>query len=220
MKSTKTLLFAAILTVLSTGCVKHTITADRTLKVGNIYCSDGSILDPNTYKLENHDDASGIIFWVNDGDSIEEKAYIVSLRESYEKLSWCDTLIASGVTTSITAFDGAANTAALQTFIIKRECNAPAMEEAVAYNDGIESWFLPSVGQLMELFNQRELVKQALKACNGQDFDAVWYWTSTEDNSGPENLNYNAYIVSLKEGRIQATNKTLKYKVRPVKAIR
>ena len=68
MKSTKTLLFAAILTVLSTGCVKHTITADRTLKVGNIYCSDGSIVDPNTYKLENHDDASGIIFWVNDGD--------------------------------------------------------------------------------------------------------------------------------------------------------
>ena len=94
------------------------------------------------------------------------------------------------------------------------------MEEAVAYNDGIESWFLPSAGQLMEVYKQRELVKLALKACNGEDFNGIWYWTSTEDNSGPENLNYNAYIVSLKEGRIQATNKFLQYKVRPVKAIR
>lgn len=218
-KTIKTMLFA-VLMLLCAGCVKHTITTDRTLKVGNIYCSDGSIVDPDTYKHDNSDNAAGIIFWVNEGDSIEEKAYIVSLRESSESMFWADTLIASGVNTSITALDGAANTAALQTFKIKNGCNVPAMEEAVAYNDGIESWFLPSAAQLMEVYKQKDAVKYAMKACNGQDFEAVWYWTSTEDNSGAENLKYNAYIVSLKEGRIQATNKFLWHKVRPVKAIR
>ncbi len=201
------------------GCTKHTIIADRTLKVGNIYCSDGSVVDPDTYRAEGKDNAAGVVFWVNDTLDTEDKAYIVSLIDA-QKGNWCDTLVSTGVSTSIVENNGAANTAMLQTFEVRAKTKAPAMNIAVNFNDSIINWHLPSVNELMEIYRNRTAIDYALKACNGESFDKVWYWSSTEDNSGEQSKNFNACIVSLKEGRIQASHKFQSYYVRPVKVIK
>lgn len=215
----KIILFTACIALLATGCTKHTTVADRTLKVGNIYCSDGSVMDPDTYKIEGKDNAAGVIFWVNDTLDTEDKAYIVSLIDA-ENGIWCDTLVSAGVSTSITEYNGAANTAMLQAFEVRAKAKAPAMNIAVNFSDGIINWHLPSVKELMEIYRNREVIDYALKSCNGESFDKVWYWSSTEDNSGEQSKNFNANIVSLKEGRIQASHKFQSYYVRPVKAIK
>lgn len=214
----KTMLFLAALTVLA-GCVKHG-SIDRSLKVGNIYCNDGSAIDPITYKEKNMDNGVGVIFWVNEKekDSLEEKAFIVSLDEMDNKCFWCDTLITTRVTSSINSFDGAENTNTLQKFAIKNNCEIPATTHAVQYNkNGIENWYLPSVGQLLELYKNKNVIEKSIEACNGRFFDNVWYWSSNEDNA---NVDFNAYIVSVKEGRIQTAQKTFLYRTRPVKAIK
>lgn len=218
MKAKKVLL-VAIIALLATGCTKHTIVADRTLKVGNIYCSDGSVMDPDTYKSEGRDNAAGVIFWVNDTLDTEDKAYIVSLSNARKNI-WCDSLVSTGVSTSIDQYDGAANTAMLQTFEVRTSAKAPAMEIAVNFSEGIANWHLPSVKELMEIYRNKAVIKYALQACDGEGFDKVWYWSSTEDNSGEQSKHFNAYIVSLKEGRIQASHKFDSYHIRPVKAIK
>lgn len=217
--NTKNLLFMTLIILLATGCTKHTIVADRTLKVGNIYCSDGSVIDPETYKMEGHNNAAGVIFWVNDTLDTEDKAYIVSLCDAKKNI-WCDSLVSTGVSTSIDQYDGAANTAMLQTFEVRTGAKAPAMEMAVNFSEGIVNWHLPSVKELMEIYYNKAVITNALRACDGEGFDKVWYWSSTEDNSGEQSKHFNAYIVSVKEGRIQASHKFESYYVRPVKAIK
>ena len=132
----KLILFAACIALMASGCTKHTFLADRTLKVGNIYCSDGSVMDPDTYKSEGRDNAAGVVFWVNDTLDTENKAYIVSLIDA-EKGIWCDTLVSTGVSTSITEYNGAANTAMLQAFEVRAKTRVPAMNIAVYFSDGI-----------------------------------------------------------------------------------
>ena len=144
----KKVLLVAMIALLATGCTKHTIVADRTLKVGNIYCSDGSVMDPDTYKSEGRDNAAGVIFWVNDTLDTENKAYIVSLSNARKNI-WCDSLVSTGVSTLIDQYDGAANTAMLQTFEVRTGAKAPAMKIAVNFSEGIANWHLPSVKELI-----------------------------------------------------------------------
>ena len=215
----KILLFITSIVLLATSCTKHTLVSDRSLKVGNVYCSDGSVMDPDTYKSDGRDDAAGVIFWVNDTLDTEMKALVVSLNNA-QKSTWCDTLAATGVSTSIDEYNGSANTAMLQAFEMRNEVKASAAEIAVAFNEGIINWHLPSVKELMEIYQNRAIIKYALKICGGEDFTKIWYWSSTEDNYGEQNKNFYAYIVSLKEGRIHASHKFESYYVRPVKAIK
>lgn len=215
----KILLFIITIFMLNTACTKHTIVTDRSLKVGNIYCTDGSVVDPDTYVKEGLDNAAGIIFWVNDTLNSEDKAMVVSLSNARKDI-WCDSLTATGVSTSIAEYNGAANTATLLSFQTRTGSMAPAMNIAVKFNEGIVNWHLPSVAELMEIYKNTSTINKALQACDGEDFDKVWYWSSTEDNSGEQNKNFYAYIVSLKEGRIQASYKLEEYHVRPVKAIK
>lgn len=217
MKKILPLIISIIL--LASSCTKHTLIADRTLKVGNIYCADGSVMDPDTYKSEGRDNAAGVIFWVNDTLDTEDKAFVVSLTNARKDI-WCDSLTATGVSTSIDQYNGAANTAMLQTFEVRTGSKAPAMEIAVKFSDGIVNWHLPSVMELMEIYRNRAAIRYALKVCDGEDFNDVWYWSSTEDNSGEQSKNFYAYIVSLEQGRIQASYKLESYHVRPVKAIK
>lgn len=212
-------LFVAILILMVTGCKKHTISSDYSLKVGNVYCSDGSVMDPETYTNEGRNDAVGVVFWVNDTLSTQDKAYIVSLKNE-RKTIWCDTLISTGVSTSIEQFDGAANTAILQTFEVEKKVDAPAMDIATTYIDGISSWHLPSVKELTEIYKNKTIIYKAFDVCGGESFDKIWYWSSTEDNAGEQSKHFNAYIVSLKEGRIIASHKFDSHFIRPVKVIK
>lgn len=211
----------------ATGCKKHIgpETIDITMKVGNIYCEDGSIIDPINYKELGLTNAVGVIFWVNENSDVEDKAYIVSRFDANfygnKQCHWSDTLISTGVSTSITQMDGAANTSTITTYEINNGGIFEAKDWSVKYNDqNCKNWYLPSTAQLTELFNNRQKIIDALVNCGGEDFSEVWYWTSTEDNDGSESNKYNAYIVSLIEGHIHAELKTNSHVVRPVKTIK
>ena len=213
---------AAILFIV-TSCKKHTILdpSDRTLKIGNIYCDDGSVVDPVTYKETDQNNAVGVIFWVNSVDSTQNKALVVSLDNISGNLQWMDTLADVKVSSSITAFDGEENTNIIQTFSLKNEVSAPASENVIRYKyKDVDCWFLPSVGQLVEIYKQKEILYKSFDVCLGQDFDDVWYWSSNQDNAGDESKKYNAMVVSLTEGKIHASRKMDFHSVRPVKAIK
>ncbi len=116
--------------------------------------------------------------------------------------------------------NGAANTSVLTSFQNKNGGYFEAKEIAIQYSYGINSWYLPSAAQLVELYRNKDAVLAALECCNGEGFNQVWYWSSTEDNDGSVSRNYNAYIVSLVEGYIHAEMKTNTHMVRPVKTIK
>lgn len=219
-------LMVLIIAVMAVGCKKHTVIdpdpnpIDTLLRVGNIYCKDGRVIDPYTYNAQGMTNAIGVIFWVNDSLDVEDRAYVVSLHDSWPCF-WCDTMISTGVSTSITAFDGAANTSTLKTFELRYEHPVYPMRSATQYSDeDVYSWYLPSVAQLTEIFRNKDEVYHAFSNCNGDRFNSIWYWSSTEDNDGPESKKYNAYIVTLKEGNIQAASKMDRYAVRPIKTIK
>lgn len=227
----KIMLLSLAMLTLVTSCKKHTIIEpepnpiDLTMKVGNIYCSDGSIIDPYNYKNEGLTNAVGVIFWVNDSLDVEDKAYIVSRYDaclSKVKSIWSDSLVETGVSTSISAMDGAANTTKIISKQLKDGGNYQAKDLAVKYQDQYcKNWYLPSVAQLIELQKNKEAIDYALLCCEGQGFDEeIWYWTSTEDNDGVESKKYNAYIVSLTQGLIHAEYKRNSHAVRPVKTIK
>ena len=230
MKKKMLLLAIAVLT-LATACKKHTVIEpepnplDLTMRVGNIYCNDGTTIDPYNYAKAGMTNAVGVIFWVNDSLNVEDKAYIVSRFDSKwnnnTKCYWSDTLIETGVSTSITEMNGAANTTEIISYEEKNGGNFQAKDYAISYYDGdCLNWYLPSAAQLVELYRNKEAVIKALQCCEGEDFDRVWYWTSTEDDDGDESRKYNAFIVTLTEGHIQAESKTNFHAVRPVKTIK
>ena len=157
-------LMVLIIAVMAVGCKKHTVIdpdpnpIDTLLRVGNIYCKDGRVIDPYTYNAQGMTNAIGVIFWVNDSLDVEDRAYVVSLHDSWPCF-WCDTMISTGVSTSITAFDGAANTSTLKTFELRYGHPVYPMRSATQYSDeDVYSWYLPSVAQLTEIFRNKDEV--------------------------------------------------------------
>ena len=220
----KLVFIITIIIIAISGCKKHTVIeqSDFSMKLGNIYCSDGSIVDPKTYQRNGLNNGVGVIFWINPNDSIEDKAFVVSL-EDLPSCQWMDEneLQSTAVTTLTNSFDGASNTDILQFFMQENEVILKATLEATGYEcQAIKSWYLPSVGQLLEINRNKEIVYESFKACGGQPFDNVWYWSSNEDNAGMQSKLYNAFTVSLTEGRIMALRKSYFAGVRPVKSIK
>lgn len=222
MKKKNMLVTACLVSLAFYGCVKHSVSdsCEYGLKVGHVYCADGYVIEPDAYVKSGRNNAVGVVFWVADGDSLEDRAYVISL-EDLEETFWCDSMISTGVSTSIYAYDGAYNTSILQTFKINSGCSVPAMEECVSYScNGSGGWVLPSAAQLAVAQRNRKKIEYGLQQCGGTPFNSGWYWSSTEDNSSNESKKYNACIVSLINSSTQAAGKLEKNGVRPMKVIK
>jgi hypothetical protein len=133
---------------------------------------------------------------------------------------WSDSLVSvSNVSTRFDAFDGASNTVSLVIFQTDRR--EGAADKAFRYSkNGVTGWFLPSIAQAMEIFANRTKIYNALAAVNGEPFDDVWYWTSTQDNSGGQSARLNAVALSFTQGRAIASYKQNYFAVRPIIAIK
>lgn len=117
--------------------------------------------------------------------------------------------------------NGAVNTTEIISFEQKDGGKFQTKDYAVSYYDGgCLNWHLPSASQLVELYRNKGAVIKALQCCEGDDFSRFWYWTSTEDNDGDESKKYNALIVTLTDGHIQAELKTKLHAIRLVKSIK
>lgn len=202
-------------------CIKHEEVIDTSFQVGNIYCSDGSIVHPTLFAGSGKQ-AVGVVFWCNDGQdkSITDAGYAVSL-EDLSPVSWAelDSDI-SNVSEDESAFDGAANTASILAYGAANGFLTPAATNAIRYApNGVTGWFVPSIAQCKAISLQYNKITQSFALVNGKGFSS-WYWTSTEDGQGKNSPEMFALVAAFSEGRITSTRKNSLYPIRPIIAIR
>lgn len=216
----KIYLFLSVLLIFSS-CTEHIEDIDTSLKVGNIYCSDGSCISP-TYYSGSGKKAIGVIFWVNEGSELTtDKGYAVSL-EDLPSVCWADTTANfTNVSTSETAFNGAGNTATVLIFGMEKGFGTPAFDITLNFSPhNVTGWFIPSVAQAREIYKVKEKLYNAFPAVDIETFSDKWFWTSTQDGAGSANPQIFSLIISLQEGRVTSTSKINNFAVRPIIAIR
>ena len=140
----------------------------------------------------------GVVFYLfdeEDPDYIagEIHGLITEVRQHDELLMWQTSEdYVTGVTDqSIGA--GSSNTSEIATYTNSRAAN-------VAYfktNGGYTDWYLPSVGELVEMFEAREIIDSTSIANGGASFDLEGeFWSSCEYPTYQEDANYlGAYTI-------------------------
>ena len=121
--------------------------------------------------LVERDGVKGVVFYT-DGSVTK----IVSVEEGLAK--WSTEFVATGATD----MDSGANNMAIIKAIDGWEDKYPAFKWCADYGAG---WYLPALNELVEIYNQRELIETALLANGYKSFeisDNPYYWSSTEFN--------------------------------------
>jgi hypothetical protein len=217
----KTFLFIISFLWLLASCQEHEELIDISLKIGNLYCSDGSVINPRSYR-ESGKTAVAVIFWVNKNSGLAtDKAFAVSL-ENLPAVAWAELLEnINDVSTDVEALNGASNTASIITWGSEEGVSTPAGSGAYNYaKQGVSGWFLPSMAEAMQIYMNKDAIYDAFKYCDGKEFSNIWYWTSTQDGTGPDTPILNALSVSLTEGRGTGSNKMNIFAVRPIIGIK
>ena len=94
----------------------------------------------------------------------------------------------------------------------------PAAYYCLNYKKGNRSWYLPSSGELLMIYNHLEEIQNALETVGGQKLVTSWdikdipmYWSSTEDNAKF------AWALTLHSGNLRYRyDKVRRFKVRPI----
>lgn len=231
------LLILVTVTVMLCACDKHEEVVDRSLRIGNVYCADGSVISPDDYNtlLQNGDVqpvALGVIVAVGI-DEDNYSALIMSKEDLSGTYAFLNTYSEEGNnSTSLTTFDGKENTSMLLNAYnesTEEDDNGnvsygivpDAAIAATCYTAGyIAGWHLPSVGELKAAINNINKISASLAIIGGDIFENDWYQTSTVDGSSSESSMMYNYNVIMPEGRIVSTLKTEAHKVRPFLILR
>ena len=202
-------------------CQEHGEFIDSSLRIGNLYCSDGSVINPEAYAGSGKT-AIAAIFWVNNSfEATTDRALAVSL-DNLPPVVWAELLEdIDNVSSELNAFKGASNTASIMIWGEDKNVNTPASTNAYNYSKyGVSSWFLPSVAEAGQIHLNKAALYKAFDYCNGEDFNKVWYWTSTQDGTGSDTPIFNALAISLTEGRVTGSGKMNIFAIRPIIAIK
>ena len=149
------------------------------IRVGDILCTDGSILGPGDFPTSGKV-AMGVIFYV---DNSGLHGWAVELQDSGPALwstlmnPYYDVPTLDNYTTSraaITDMDGYSNTATLRA---AGDANTYPIAYAVDFENG---WYVPSAGQARILYANTNVVNASLQLANGTPIAWGWFWTSTE----------------------------------------
>lgn len=157
---------------------------------GDILCTDSSIVKPSAFAYSGKT-ALGIVFYV---DSTEEHGWAVDLHDlpgeyhdynyrwTTDSSLYVDIPTLNNYTSSLQAiadFDGYGNTG-----ILRALDNAAQYPAAMAV-DFDHGWYLPAMGQLVQMYAQLVVVNASLTLVGGTPFpldDRTFYWSSTEVN--------------------------------------
>lgn len=203
---------------LMASCDKHEDLIDYTLKVGNIYCMDGTIVPPGEFP-DMGKQAVGVVVRVGEKEE-DYQAIVVGLRD-IGMAAYADTLYTiRSVSSDITLFNGKHNTAALMNeYTGEERLNPGAAIKCTNYTCGnISGWHLPSVAEVKAAGNGT--VRRSIEIAGGATFKEDWYMTSTIDGSSEETtVNYN-FCINMAEGRVVSSYKTEAHLVRPFLVIR
>lgn len=207
----------ALMTLIIGSCDAHRDMPDLGVKVGDVLCSDGEILNQLDWK-ESEKEPVGIIFHVNNNPDIIGRGYAVYLRD-LNPVAFADSLgIKQGSSTDIFAHDGNENTFAIMT---QQNCSSPMAEAVFDLWRYGQSSYIPSIAQLRLMKDVRNIINVGLENIGGDTLpdiaDECWYWSSTEVE-GQETAK--AWLYSISQGAMQETPKTQPHKVRPIITIR
>lgn len=154
------------------------IAPEPEVAIGDILCRDGSIVKPEKYTSLH--DAQGIVFWVNkDG----KHGWVVELRDKSPACIWSYSSVnVAGLPDRITNRDAIGDTLGYESTRILRSMGGNY--EAASLVDFAKGWYLPAIGQLLQLYSVIPEVNASLTVVGGQPFefaDAEWYyWSSSE----------------------------------------
>ena len=192
-------------------CEEHTDIYDNRVSVGNILLSDNTLISPYGYDKDCHL-AVGVVFYTN-----RDTALVVGLQELGE-YQYTDSL---GTVSSVTNDDyskcGVENTAAI---MADEEMYSPAVEAVMQYSSPVSGWALPSAGELRALAANLPVVRHSMEVVGGDAFSDGQYLSSSQDGSSAESEQMYYYSVSLRNGFVTSTVKTIPGRVRPVLRIR
>ena len=154
----------------------------QTVNIGDILCTDGSIVKPNEFTSSGRT-AKGVVFYV---DESNQHGWAVHLDYQGGVL-WSSTYDDIPTLTNyqkmreaINDFDGYENTRK-----IRQAGNASTYPAAWAV-DFDNGWYLPAAGQIRYLYGYIPEVNSSLNLVGGTPFalsNGWWLWASTECNS-------------------------------------
>jgi len=206
---------------------------------GSILCSDGRAVSYDDYR----DDMDGVAVIVRTGTADDDYRFIaIGMKDigSYPYVRKdgddIEEFFDNGAGTDVNAFDGKENTAAMisQEYVKEKKVTGqdsegngfsysvyetlsfPAADAASAYMSGkMQGWHLPSCGEWLAVFTQRETVMRSLRLIGGDWVDEQgWYQSSTQDGASKETVSYYNLMVS-PSGTSKGTMKTQDGPVRP-----
>ncbi len=195
------------------GCDGHNEVFD-TGEVGHILCTDGNV---RSYEdmVATGTEPIAVVFYGNASSSESDgDVYAVYLYD-IEATQYADSIgVSQGSSADITALDGKENTYAIMSNTMVSSPMADRVFELLAYG---QSGYIGSVAQYRLLYYNKSIVNKYLELCGGDILpdtaDDCWYWTSTEV-SGAETGQ--AWLISMENGAIQETPKTVTAKLRPM----
>lgn len=215
----KKFVFMFIIASLSS-CIKHTEpTLDSDYQIGNIYCSDGTILPIADYTKQNVKKAAGVIFYVYTNPQTPYKALILALDE-LPPMTWCDTVGDVGTPTDFNLMNGAENTYTTVCWALSNDIQTACLQAYNYSKFNIRGWFLPSLAEAMQIVKYKYVLLHSMEECGGEPFLSFWYWTSTQDNTNSDGTTLNAMAVSYLNEAIMPSSKLNTYAVRPIMAIK
>lgn len=209
------ILTALAMTVAFASCTKHMDLPDTSTKLGDVLCTDGSVVSPD--RCGNGLVPIAVVFHLCDPETEEGAAYAVYL-DDISPVAFADSIgVKQDTSADIFGYDGNANTYALFSSTATGSPMADAVFSMWRYG---QSAYVPSVAQMQLMYASKKHINDCMEKCGGTPLsdspDECWYWTSTEV-SGQETAK--AWLYSIVTGARQETPKDERHKVRPVVTI-
>lgn len=189
---------------------------DPGMQVGDIYCTDGSVVSFSDY-VKSGREAVAIVYYVNPDVDAEIRGYAVYLGDISDEAFSDSIPVNQNTSTSLTGLDGNENTYALY---MCDKASSPMSNPVFDLWTYGQSAYIPSVEQLRQIQKVKNFINPRIEAIGGDELpdspDDCWYWSSTEVE-GQDDLK--AWLVSMHSGIIQETPKEQKHHCRPVVTI-
>ena len=217
MKMKKIILaaFALAATTLGSCLDEHIDPMDLSLKVGNVYCENGSIY-PYDYIVMQDSPAAGVVTAVGTKDDAF-RALVVALEDAGSEsfLNKAEDNL-QGVSTDLTTFDGKENTAGLLYAVMKDSTlvSGSAILCSTYMAGGAATWHLPSVAEFRTVAQNYATVAQTLDKVKGQPLGDC-YQTSTADGTSNNSARLYNFLIELPKGNASSVMRTESHPVRP-----
>ena len=211
-----TVIGGALASCLSSCDCHHFDEPDPGMSVGDILCTDGSVVSFSDY-VSSGREAVAIVYYVNPDVDDEIRGYAVYLGDISDEAFSDSIPVSQGTSGNLKMIDGNENTYSL--FMCDKASSPMALPVFDLWTFG-QSAYIPSVEQLRQIQSVKNFINPRIEAIGGDILpdspDDCWYWSSTEVE-GQDDVK--AWLVSMHSGIIQETPKEQKHHCRPVVTI-